>query len=364
MQSCETAIVEASVEPQSPKPDPAAIPKSPTPPATTGKHGKLVRRAGLLLEDMEKSARTEPIGMQIINAKSTVQPRELDFRKKYSPDGEVDLPHFGQWDALAAVGRGAFGHAVLIRSCSTGDLSVAKVDSRSMFVEWEAFIHAVLRQRQKADATSHQEYLDHFLPPIAVLRFSNSSAMVLPFATHGTLIDVIAALSSTRNGAAFTSAEHEYAVAELAMQMTCAVRHIHELGIAHCDIKTDNWVLRCDANGHLKVCLIDFGKSRLCKVCAGCSQCSGSTDLIRAHEEALREHEPEAPLRSVYYAGNVAAKGYNVGMHQERWMFQVSAVRAAQSLKIEVLSRRFASMCRYLLPYFPSFLSSPLAPPP
>ena len=110
-----------------------------------------------------------------------------------------------------------------------------------------------------------------------------------------------------------------------------AANTIHMLGIIHCDIKTDNWVLRRSADdaNELEVCLIDFGKARA--TFAESPNESGSVyDLndmdakyVVENMLSLERRQMTSSSIQLAYRGRTSAKGYAMQDNGNRsWTFE------------------------------------------
>eukprot|EP01039_Chlorochromonas_danica_P008959 gene8959-9887_t len=256
---------------------------------------------------------------------SSEKPAVLGFKAQYKTKAFINLPGLSKAQLLSSTGRGSFGHTILLETLDSGALHVLKVGTKKAFTQWEAIFHTVLRNRIKAVGKDNPDivapYHRFILKPSKLYSFEDASCLLLPYAELGTLIDVIAVLSSP---GLFTSAEHEYLVAYLTEQMASSLRVLHSCGVLHCDIKTDNWVVRQSTEG-LDVCLIDFGKARLASSLhsASASRVVDEAYLLAAFTSTL-QNKRGMSTEVIRYTGSVSAKEYNLANFDssKEWLFQ------------------------------------------
>lgn len=247
------------------------------------------------------------------------RPALLGYRSRYAASAVLALPCGRSLHPVGSAGRGSFGHAILLHSLGGAmERCVLKVEAEGVhrrgagYVDWEAFLHTLLLHRLRGAG----DY--PLLRPLGLYRFRDCSALLLPYADLGTLIDVLAVLAeglgvgagSGGLGLGFSAREHEHLAASLSTSLLSAVHLLHSHGVLHCDLKTDNLLLLRTPEGvgqgwELKV--IDLGKARLSH-----TLCTPSAPIEEVHRSVLlgtSSHTPSAST-SILYRGSVAAKGY------------------------------------------------------
>jgi serine/threonine protein kinase len=85
----------------------------------------------------------------------------------------------------------------------------------------------------------------------------------MKYGNCGTLLNFVSILERFRHS--FSLVELEFLAFSCSAQMLRVILFLHSLGILHCDLKDDNWVLNCEdhQNPSLLVCVIDFGLGKL-----------------------------------------------------------------------------------------------------
>lgn len=126
-----------------------------------------------------------------------------------------------------------------------------------------------------------------WLPVMGLRCFVDGTAGFLPFVGEFTLISLLQLLKIR----VFDAAEQELLVALVATEMVTALHRLHSLGVLHCDIKADNWIVEVQPDA-VRVRLIDFGKAR---------------PLVLHAEDDAAFH---SFFRTPSYVGHVSARAY------------------------------------------------------
>lgn len=159
--------------------------------------------------------------------------------------------------------KGSFGHIYLGHASNTEPRDwiekkvVIKVDKNITSVVWECYIHTLLKHRSSKSGSTM--YSNHYLEPICLILYSNASVMCMEYAVYGTLHDTIIVLSKQQ----LSGKDHELICLHFANDMMKVLAHLHRHKIIHSDIKTNNWVVKQNAETNkLTLVLIDFGKAK------------------------------------------------------------------------------------------------------
>lgn len=149
------------------------------------------------------------------------------------------------FEALAIIGRGAFGEVRLVRKTDSGEVFALKSLVKSAMVLKNQVGHVKAERDILASAASDNAWL-------VALHYSFQDEhmlyMVMEFLPGGDLMGLLIKEDTLS----------EATVRFYAAELVLAIESVHELGYIHRDIKPDNVLL--DAHGHLK--LTDMG---LCK---------------------------------------------------------------------------------------------------
>lgn len=152
------------------------------------------------------------------------------------------------------------GHVSLMKSLQRGGQFVVVKD---MTNEWTQENHAeFLRAHPKSKEQPwldiaitnflHREGYPYLCEPLGVFRSSSSTYVLSSFASHGDLLGVIDTWSCPGFG-------RESEIRPLLHQVIMAVKHLHDIGIAHRDISAENIVVTSNDEGRMSAKLIDFG---------------------------------------------------------------------------------------------------------
>lgn len=98
---------------------------------------------------------------------------------------------------------------------------------------------------------------------LGVFRDDATTFVVTSLATMGDLLEWQAKAAPEPGRA------REAALVPIMKQVFSAVRHLHDLGVAHRDLSAENILLTLDANGETMVKIIDFAVSTLAQMCMG-----------------------------------------------------------------------------------------------
>ncbi|CAM9183608.1 unnamed protein product, partial [Sphacelaria rigidula] len=144
------------------------------------------------------------------------------------------------FEALAMIGRGAFGEVRLVRKCDTGEVYAMKSMLKKHMILKNQVTHVKAERDVMAEADD---------PWIVKLMYSFQDDvnlyMVMEFLPGGDLMGLLMKYDT------FTEQATRVYMAETAM----AIARVHELGYIHRDLKPDNILL--DWDGHVK--LTDLG---------------------------------------------------------------------------------------------------------
>ena len=169
------------------------------------------------------------------------------------------------------LGEGAYG---FVLSCSSLNISITypryerimrasaavKISDDIGRLSWELLIHQRVQSRVLSTQSTKEMYLNHFLPPDALLIFNNASIMSMEQGNLGTLVSfynvVYARVSDLR------AIEIEWCCTYFTYQALRALLVLHSASVLHSDIKLDNWVLQSsEEKDDIHLNLIDFGKA-------------------------------------------------------------------------------------------------------
>lgn len=154
---------------------------------------------------------------------------------------------------LSEIGKGSYARVVKVRP------DVENAVERALKVQkpacvWEWYISKEIQHRLK----DSEKVLSYFISMDQMYVFKNGSIISMEFATHGTLLTVILAYKTAMSrsipitvGALFI------------LQVTSALKYLHQCQIIHGDLKPDNVIVKSLPNQCDQPCvqLIDFGRS-------------------------------------------------------------------------------------------------------
>lgn len=217
--------------------------------------------------------------------------------------------------------KGSFGHIYLgnVSSNDTNDLLynkvVVKVDKNISSVVWECYIHTLLKHRSiVTDSSMHAR---HYLEPICLILYSNVSVMCMEYAVYGTLHDTIIELSKQK----LSVKEHELVCLHFANDMMQVLGHLHQNGIIHSDIKTNNWVVKKDQEtSKILLMLIDFGKAKDVLVS------SGQTNIIYTGSSSARGFKCPAMIEGSPWSFEADYYSALVCIHQSLYYQPMSTI--------------------------------------
>lgn len=176
------------------------------------------------LSDADRKRLTEEFDMQ-------ERLFSIEMRKRYSKD---------DFEALAVVGKGAFGEVRLVRLKDTGEVFAMKSLIKDAMIKKNQVGH--VRSERNALVSSDN-------PWVVKLHYSfqddDHLHLVMDFLPGGDLMTLLIKYDIFP----------ESAVRFFAAEAVLAVQSVHDLGYIHRDLKPDNFLL--DANGHLL--LTDLG---------------------------------------------------------------------------------------------------------
>ncbi|XP_053951217.1 uncharacterized protein LOC128858751 [Anastrepha ludens] len=157
-----------------------------------------------------------------------------------------------EFDVLKLVGEGAYGVVYSGVNSKTGKKYALKQERPPNF--WEYYICLEVHSRLNSD-----DLVCAFMSIDYALIGNNSSVLISPFSTYGSLITVCNKVKkhTLRN-------VDEYVVMLLTCELLSIIDHLHAVNIIHADIKADNFILmkKLDYNStQYALQLIDFGVS-------------------------------------------------------------------------------------------------------
>ncbi|KAL4135310.1 hypothetical protein QTP88_006926 [Uroleucon formosanum] len=164
---------------------------------------------------------------------------------------EFKLGH-NKMTLLSEIGKGSYARVVKVRP--DGENAIEKaLKVQKPACAWEWYISKEVQHRLK-----DPEKVSYFINMDQMYVFKNGSIISMEFATHGTLLSVILAYKMAMNRSIPITVG-----ALLVLQVTSALKYLHQCQIIHGDLKPDNVIVKslptqCD---HTCVQLIDFGRS-------------------------------------------------------------------------------------------------------
>uniref|UniRef100_A0A2H8TVQ9 Mitotic checkpoint serine/threonine-protein kinase BUB1 n=1 Tax=Melanaphis sacchari TaxID=742174 RepID=A0A2H8TVQ9_9HEMI len=190
--------------------------------------------------------------------------RVIKFPNEHHKSGyveqESDLPimrsefKLGQnkMTLLSEIGKGSYARVVKVKPEGENAVERAlKIQKPSC--TWEWYISKEIKHRLK-----DSEKVSYFINMDQMFVFKNGSIISMEFATHGTLLTVISAYKVAMNRSIPITVG-----ALLILQVTSALKYLHQCQIIHGDLKPDNVIIKTLPNQCDQPCvqLIDFGRS-------------------------------------------------------------------------------------------------------
>ncbi|ORZ04400.1 kinase-like domain-containing protein [Lobosporangium transversale] len=153
-------------------------------------------------------------------------------------DNEVNLFHF---KLLRVIGKGSFGKVRMVERRETGKLYALKYISKAQVIKMDA-VRNIIRERQILES------VDHAFVVNMRFAFQDDEYMYM-------CMDLMMGgdLRFHMNRRTFGEDVVRFWIAEI----SCAISHLHELGIVHRDIKPDNILL--DEKGHAHITDFNIG---------------------------------------------------------------------------------------------------------
>ncbi|KAH0795970.1 AGC family protein kinase [Histomonas meleagridis] len=161
--------------------------------------------------------------------------------EKVPPMISLGVPDFTELRPLA---RGAFGRVHLVQRKKTGDIFAMKIIPKEELNTKDG-MHRILSERE-AMTRAMSNYV---VPLYFTFQSGNSLFLVMEYSPGGDLFALLQELGSL----------DEDTARFYGLEIVKALKHLHERGIVHCDIKPDNLLISAD--GHIK--LTDFGLSKV-----------------------------------------------------------------------------------------------------
>ena len=164
------------------------------------------------------------------------------------------------------LGSGAYGSVFMLKDNSTGDAVAIKVEKagkkNGAFLPWEQFVLSEIFRRNSLAKLRLEELSTLVISPIAFIKFRDVNALLLPYYRGATLDRAHQVYAKS------TSSSHgnlpELLVMFYASKMLRSLELLHSVGILHCDIKPDNFLLTFAEFGGGQedgLMMIDFGRS-------------------------------------------------------------------------------------------------------
>ncbi|XP_060855719.1 probable inactive serine/threonine-protein kinase bub1 [Metopolophium dirhodum] len=190
--------------------------------------------------------------------------RVIKFPKEHHKSGyveqESDLPIMrsefklghNKMTLLSEIGKGSYARVVKVRPDDENAVDKAlKVQKPAC--AWEWYISKEVQHRLK-----DSEKVSYFINMDQMYVFKNGSIISMEFATHGTLLSVIVAYKTAMNRSIPITVG-----AMLVLQVTSALKYLHQCQIIHADLKPDNVIVKSLPTECDQPCvqLIDFGRS-------------------------------------------------------------------------------------------------------
>ncbi|XP_026817078.1 mitotic checkpoint serine/threonine-protein kinase BUB1-like [Rhopalosiphum maidis] len=154
---------------------------------------------------------------------------------------------------LNEIGKGSYARVMKVRL--DGENAVERaLKIQKPACAWEWYISKEIKHRLK----DSEKALSYFINMDQMFVFKNGSIISMEFATHGTLLSVILAYKVAMNRSIPITVG-----ALLILQVTSALKYLHQCQIIHGDLKPDNVIIKTLPNQCDQPCvqLIDFGRS-------------------------------------------------------------------------------------------------------
>lgn len=151
------------------------------------------------------------------------------------------------------IGKGSYARVVKVRP--DGENAVERaLKIQKPACAWEWYISKEIKHRLK----DSEKVLSYFINMDQMFVFKNGSIISMEFATHGTLLSVVLAYKVAMNRSIPITVG-----ALLILQVTSALKYLHQCQIIHGDLKPDNVIIKTLPNECDQPCvqLIDFGRS-------------------------------------------------------------------------------------------------------
>ncbi|CAI6354333.1 unnamed protein product [Macrosiphum euphorbiae] len=164
---------------------------------------------------------------------------------------EFKLGH-NKMTLLSEIGKGSYARVVKVRP--DGENAIEKaLKVQKPACAWEWYISKEVQHRLK-----DSEKVSYFINMDQMFVFKNGSIISMEFATHGTLLSLIVAYKTAMNRSIPITVG-----ALLILQVTSALKYLHQCQIIHGDLKPDNVIVKSLPTECDQPCvqLIDFGRS-------------------------------------------------------------------------------------------------------